>query len=194
MNISELLNSSAGQDIINNVSTQFGLNQQEAASAVNAAIPMIVGGLGKNAQTEEGAQGIEQALSQKPDGSILNNVNGFFNLGSDAQKDGAGILGHIFGNKLPQVESGVSQKSGISISKIGPIVAMLAPIVMGYLGKEKKTNTTASSGGGITDILSNITGGGSGAGGGLIGMVTGFLDKDGDGDFMDDIMGMFGKK
>lgn len=193
MNISELLNSSTGQNIIDNISNQFGLDKNQAVSAVNAAIPMILGGLGRNAQTNDGAQGIENALQSKHNGSILDNVNGFFNMGESAQKDGSGILGHIFGDKVGQVENGVAQKSGISLSKIGPIVAMLAPIVMGYLGKQKNQQ---SSGGGIADILGQLAGGGNSnnSGGGLIGMVTGFLDKDGDGNIMDDIMGMFGKK
>lgn len=192
MNISELLNSSTGQNIIDNITNQFGLDKQQATSAINAAIPMILGGLGRNAQTPDGAQGIEQALQSKHDGSILDNVNGFFNMGDAAQKDGSGILGHIFGDKVNQVENGIAQKSGISLSKIGPIVAMLAPIVMGYLGRQKNQNQ--QSGGGISDILGQLTGGNSNQGGGLIGMVTGFLDKDGDGNIMDDIMGMFEKK
>lgn len=192
MNINELLNSSTGSDIINNISQKFGLDQNQATAALSAALPMIVGGLGRNAQTQEGAQSIENALQQHtPD--RLNDINGFFSMGDSVQQEGQGILGHIFGNKKEQVETGIAQKSGISLGKIAPIIAMVAPLVLSYLNKEKQTSN--QSGGGIADILGNVLGGGNNnqQQGGIMGMVTGFLDKDGDGDIMDDLMGMFKK-
>lgn len=192
MNINELLNSSTGSDIINNISQKFGLDQSQATAALSAALPMIVGGLGRNAQTQEGAQSIENAL-QKHTPDRLNDINGFFSMGDAVQQDGQGILGHIFGNKKEQVENGVAQQSGISLSKIGPIIAMVAPLVLSYLNKQKQT-TNQNGGGGIADILGNVLGGNnSQQQGGIMGMVSGFLDKDGDGNIMDDLMGMFKK-
>lgn len=194
MNISELLNSATGQQIVSQISERFGLDQQQAGAAVQAAVPMILGGLGRNTQTEEGASALNQALDDKHDGSVLDNIQGFFSNGDAAQQDGNGILGHIFGNQVADVQNGVAQTSGISLSKIGPIVAMLAPIVMGYLSKQKQQNNVSNSGG-LGDLIGGLTGGGQqGSKGGLIDMVTGFLDKNKDGNMMDDIMGMFGKK
>lgn len=199
MNISELLNSAAGQQIVSNISSQFGLDESQATSAVQAAVPMILGGLGRNAQTPEGAEALNNALESKHDGSVLDNIQGFFGNSEAAQQDGSGILGHIFGNQVEQVQSGVSQSSGISMQKIGPIIAMLAPIVLGYLSKQKQNNGVTNSGG-LGDLIGGLAGslGGGGqaqsqGGGGLIGMVTGFLDKNNDGNVIDDIMGMFKK-
>ncbi len=197
MNINDLLNSGSGQQIVANISQQFGLDQGQAVSAVQAALPMILGGLGRNAQNEEGATSLNNALSQH-DPSLLDNVQGFFGNSQSAQVDGSKILGHIFGDKVGAVENGVSQSSGISLAKIGPIIAMLAPIVMSYLSKQKQSNNVTQSGG-LGDLIGGLTnsfGGGnaSSQGGGLIGMVTGFLDKNNDGNVIDDLMGMFGKK
>ncbi|RQO30076.1 hypothetical protein DBR32_10830 [Taibaiella sp. KBW10] len=200
MNVSELLNSATGQQIVSNISSQFGLDQNQAVSAVQAAVPMILGGLGRNAQTPEGAEALNSALESKHDGSVLDNIQGFFGNSDAAQQDGSGILGHIFGNQVEQVQSGVSQSSGISMQKIGPIIAMLAPIVLGYLSKQKQNNNVTNSGG-LGDLIGGLAGslgGGQtqsqGQGGGLIDMVSGFLDKNKDGNVIDDIMGMFGKK
>lgn len=193
MNINELINSSTGSEIINNITQKFGINQNEATAALTAAVPMILGGLGRNAQSADGAQSIENALQQH-NPNRLNDIQGFFNMGDAAQKDGEGILGHIFGNNKEKVESGIAQKSGLSMSKIAPIIAMVAPLVLSYLSKQKQSNT--QNGGGITDILGSVLGGGNNTGskqGGIMGMVTGFLDKDGDGDVLDDLMGMFKK-
>lgn len=197
MNINDLLNSGAGQQIVANISRQFGLDQSQATSAVQAALPMILGGLGRNAQNEQGAESLNTALSQH-DPSVLDNVQGFFGNASSAQNEGAKILGHIFGDKVSTVENGIAQSSGISMNKIGPIIAMLAPLVMSYLNKQKQSSNVTQSGG-LGDLIGGLAGsvgGGnnSSQGGGLIGMVTGFLDKDKDGSVIDDIMGMFKKK
>ena len=196
MNLSDLLNSSVGQSIVKSVAGQFGLDEYQASAAVNTAIPVILGGLNKNVQTPEGAESLNNALESKHDGSLLDNLGGILggNVG-DLLQDGGGILGHVFGNNVQAVESGVAQKTGISMDKIGPIIKMLAPVVMAYLGKEKSSNNVNA--GGLGDLLGGLLGGGQpqqSAGGGLFDMISGMLDKDKDGSAMDDIFDMFTKK
>ena len=197
MNLADLLNSSIGQSIVKNVSGQFGLDERQAASAVNVAVPVILGGLNRNAQTPEGAASLNNALESKHDGSLLDNLGSVLGGGNitDLLQDGGGILGHVFGNNVPVVENGVAQKTGISADKIGPIIKMLAPIVMAYLGKEKSTNNVNA--GGLGDLLGGLLGGGAPqkrSRGGIFDMVSGFLDKDKDGSAIDDIFDMFTKK
>ena len=55
------------------------------------------------------------------------------------------------------VENQLSQNTGISMDKIRPILAMLAPIIMGYIGKEKQANGVNA--GGLGDLLGGILGG-----------------------------------
>ena len=197
MDLSELLNSSIGQSIVKSVAGQFGLDESQAASAVNTAVPVILGGLNKNAQTPEGAESLKSALESKHDGSLLDNLGGLLsgNMG-DLLQDGGGILGHVFGDKVGAVENGVAQKTGISTDKIGPIISMLAPIVMAYLGKQKSQSNVRA--GGLGDLLGGLLGGGGSAqssgGGGLIDMVNRLLDKDKDGSALNDILGMFSKR
>ena len=194
MNLSNLLNSSLGQTIVKSVADQFGLDESQAASAVNTAVPVILGGLNKNIQTPEGAESLNNALESKHDGSLLDNLGGILsgNVG-DLQQDGGSILNHVFGNNVGAVQNGIAQKTGISADKIGPIISMLAPVVMAYLGKQKSQNNVNA--GGLGDLLGGMLGGGSAQnGGGLLDMVTGFLDKDKDGSALDDILDMFTKK
>lgn len=196
MNVEELLNSGMGQNLVSSISSQLGMNQQEASSAINAAIPAILAGLTKNAQTPQGAESLNNALENKHDGSLLDNLSGLLqgNIG-DLQNDGNGILGHIFGNNQSAVEQGISQKTGISVSKIAPLLALLAPIVMSYLGKEKRQTNTGA--GGLGGLLGGLLGGAtksSSAGGGIMGMLGGILDKNKDGNVIDDVLGMFGGK
>lgn len=176
-NISDLLNSDLGKQIISGIGQQTGTSEKDTASVVSAAAPVLMGMLQKNASSEQGAAGILGALS-KHDGSILDNLSGF--LGSGDTTDGNGILGHILGSKKTSVESAISEKTGVSSANTSKIIAMLAPIVMGYLGKESK-GKNVQSGGGLGDLLGGLMGGsanGSSAGGSIL---TSLLDQDGDG-------------
>lgn len=195
MNLSELLNSPIGQSVVQSVSSQLGMNQQQASSAINTAIPVILAGLTKNAQTQPGAESLNNALESRHDGSLLDNLFGMLqNNSQDLQSDGDGILGHIFGGNRAAVEQGISQKTGLSLNKIGPLLALLAPIVMAYLGREKRQTNTGA--GGLGDLLGGILGGGAQpqarrSGGGLMDILGGVLDKNGDGNALDDILGGF---
>ncbi len=176
-NILDLLNSDLGKQIISGIGQQTGTSEKETASVVSAAAPVLMGMLQKNASSEQGATGILGALS-KHDGSILDNLSGF--LGSGDTKDGNGILGHILGSKKSSVESAISKQTGVSSGNVSQILALLAPIIMGYLGKESKS-AGANSGGGLGDLLGGLMGGsskGSSVGGNIL---SSLLDQDGDG-------------
>ena len=75
----------------------------------------------------------------------------------EREQEGGSILDHIFGGQKATVENQLSQNTGISMDKIGPILAMLAPIIMGYIGKEKQANGVNA--GGLGDLLGGILGG-----------------------------------
>ncbi len=195
MDISELLNSTVGQTIIQNVAGKFGMDEKVAMGTVSTALPAILAGMTKNAQSKEGAESLNRAIESKHDGSLLDNLSGMLEGHTqELQNDGDGILGHIFGNKRSVVEQTISQKTGVTPSKIGPLLSTLAPIVMAYLGKEKRAAKTESDG--LGGLLGGLLGAQNqrGSSGGIMDILGGVLDKDGDGDVMDDIIGMFGKK
>ncbi|MDD4698403.1 MAG: DUF937 domain-containing protein, partial [Fermentimonas sp.] len=75
MDITELLNSSMGQSIIKSIAGNLGMNEKEASGAVSAAIPTILAGMTKNAQTKEGAESLNRAIESKHDGSLLDNLS-----------------------------------------------------------------------------------------------------------------------
>ncbi|SCD20814.1 hypothetical protein PSM36_2007 [Proteiniphilum saccharofermentans] len=192
MDLSELLNSPVGQSIVKSVAGQLGMNEGEASGVVNMAVPAILAGMTRNAQSRDGAESLNKALESKHDGSLLNNLSGMLQGHTEElQQDGNGILGHIFGNKLPAVEQGISQKTGVSMNKIAPLLAMLAPIVMAYLGKEKRQANTGA--GGLGDLLGGLLGNSQQgkSGGGIMDMLGSALDKDGDGNPLNDILGGF---
>ena len=190
-NIMDLLNGSLGKEVISGITKQTGASESETQSVVKTAVPTILGALQRNAGSSEGAQGILNTISGKHDGSILDNLGGFF--GSNDNSDGNSILGHVLGGQKDTVTQVISSKTGVASGTVSNIMASLAPILMGFLGKQSRNQQVGDSNG-LSSLLGNLTGG---LGGNDI--LSGMLDQNGDGKLgLDDaaglLGGLFGKK
>jgi len=190
MNLEALLGLLQGQDL-GQLAEQVGGNEGQVKNGVMAALPAMLTALSKNTGTEKGAQELNNALEKKHDGSILDNLSGY--LSNPDLKDGAGILNHLFGNQTSNVANAVSQSSGLDTNGSMKMLQMLAPILMGMLGQQKKQNNLDAEGiGNLTSMLASNFGSEAGASG-IMEAVTNLLDANKDGNVMDDIMGMVGK-
>jgi hypothetical protein len=111
-------------------------------------------------------------------------------LGGASSGPGAGILGHIFGGKQPVVEQGISQQSGLDAATVGRLLMMLAPIVMGALGKAKREQGLDANGvaAALDQERQQVESSASPFGG----MLSQLLDRNHDGSSMDDIFRMVG--
>ena len=86
--------------------------------------------------------------------------------------------------------AGAEQQTGISsdvLKKMLPVVAMM---VAGYMAKQSGDE---SGGGGLGGLIGGLLGGGNQSSGGALGGLGSLLDLDGDGNPLDDIIGMAGK-
>ena len=99
------------------------------------------------------------------------------------QTNGIGILDHIFGNKQTEIAKEVSQNTDLDMGQVAQLLITLAPIVMNYLGKQKREQNLDS--GGLSDWLGGqrqqIEQSPQG------GFLNSILDRDGDGSSMDDL-------
>lgn len=186
--ILELINSDLGKKIIQGTSTQVNEPQDKTAQAISMAMPLLLGAMKKNASSPEGAKSLLNALQNKHDGSIVNNLDGYFQGGVNQEdlNDGEGILNHVLGMQKPQMEQALSQKTGLNADSISQILKVAAPIVIGMLGKEAKT-TNVSNESSLTNVLGSLIGGKSEQEQSIFHSL---LDKDGDGSIIDDIAGM----
>lgn len=186
--LASLLNSDLGRQIIGGISNQTGTSESNTANVLGMALPVLAGAMKKNVSTPQGAQGLLGAINSKHDGSILDNLGGFFGGGVDQNNlnDGAGILGHLLGGKQSTVENAISSKTGLDAGTISQILKMAAPIVLGYLGKETKRNNISDQGG-LNSLLGSMLGGQPQENQSLI---TSLIDSDGDGSVLDDVAGM----
>ncbi len=125
-------------ETIGQISNLLGAPQDQTGNAVAAALPMLLGSMMGAAQQPEGANALFGALNNDHDGSILDMLGPLLSGGYASRAlgaDGGRILGHILGNNRSNVEQAVSRGAGVEAGLIQKLLPMLAPIVMGYLGK-----------------------------------------------------------
>lgn len=189
MSIVDVLSSQLGPETVQTVSRQLGIDPGTAQQAIAAAVPMLTGGLARNAARPGGAEAIHQAVVRDHDGSLLDDVAGFLGQGQTGM--GAAILGHVFGGNQNRAAAGLSQATGLDMGKAGQLLMMLAPLVLAALGRQ--TRQKGLDAGGITDILrSSHAQAQAQAPAGLGGILGGLLDQDKDGDVMDDVGDLLG--
>lgn len=207
MDIAQILAQSGALD---SAAQQLGIDRQTAAAGAAVLLPAILGGFKGQAQSQ-GAGGFGGLLQQLGGGGLLDAVIG---TQTTQVSQGNDILGQIFGSKdvSRQVADHASAQSGISadtLKKLLPIVAML---VAGYLARQNaapnaQAPAAAPEAGGIGGMLGSVLGsvlGGraaapaaapatSAAPAGGLGGLTSILDLDGDGNPLNDIIGMAGR-
>jgi hypothetical protein len=189
--LEDLIGQQQGAEVVGQMSQQVGAEPSLVNTAIGMALPAIINGLANNAKSPEGAESLDQALANDHDGSILENLGGLGSLifgGGQAprQANAGGILGHILGGSQGQVTQQISNESGLNLGQVAQILMFLAPIVMGYLGRQKQQNNLDA--GGVTDLLAGqqqqIQQAPQGS------FIERMLDSDGDGSAMDDIASM----
>jgi hypothetical protein len=181
MGILDTVGQQLGGNTLTQISQQLGTDEGTAAKAVSVALPLLLGGLSRNASTAEGAAALDQALTRDHDGSLLDaphqavaNPNAF---------NASGILGHIFGQGQAPVQQGVAKASGIDLQSAGKVMMILAPIVMASLARARAAQgANASAGTVLQNEQQNIERQVPGIGG-----LASILDRNHDGNVADDI-------
>src|SRR5690606_12666733 len=207
MQLNDLLAQMGGLDT---VSRELGVNRQQAASGIEARLPAVLGGFKKQAQAQPGGmEGLGGLLGQLGGGSLLDDVLSPQPTHLDKGND---VLGQIFGSKdvSRTVAQNAASNSGLDPSLLKKMLPMLAMLVAGFMAEQGSTGQAQAApdgglggmlgggggGGGLGGLLGGLLGGGGGsaAGGGGLGGLASMLDLDGNGNPLDDIMRMAGKR
>lgn len=179
---------------------QLGMGSAETERAVGTALPMLLGALGSNASQPQGAMDLFGALQRDHLGQagaggglggMLGGVLGGLLGGGTGQapagqapagqapaSDGASILGHIFGGKQQQAETGLAQATGLG-ANAGQLLQLLAPIVMAYLAQ--RVQSGGMDAGGLGQVLGREKAQVQQQGGAAGSLLSGLLDQNGDG-------------
>jgi hypothetical protein len=193
MDMMQILQQSGG---IQTMARELGINESVAQAGAAALIPAILGGFKKTTQAQPtGLEGLGGLLGQLGGGGLLDAVLAPKPTPID---QGNSVLGQIFGSKdvSRTVAAGAEQQTGISSALLKQMLPMLAMMVAGYLAKQGSGagaggGAGGGAAGGLGGLVGNMLGGGSKAGAG--GGIGALLDLNGDGNPLDDIIGMAGR-
>lgn len=151
MNLIELLKNEVNDKVISSLSQKAGVSEDQVKTGFSAGIPAILAGILKN-----GASGNLGFLS-----SILPGITGsgtdsdptdLLNANEDSLLEkGKSLLGGLFGSNTSTVTNALSSSAGLSPEKSTGLLAMIAPLVTGFISK-----IMAGNGWGISDLLGRI--------------------------------------
>ncbi|HKK89527.1 MAG TPA: DUF937 domain-containing protein [Saprospiraceae bacterium] len=199
MEIKDVLSSILTQQNVQQLSQQAGIDDpQKTQMATTAIFDTLLGALSQNAKSEQGAQGIYQALKKDHDGSILNDPMGFL-MGLNQPDNmrmlnGSGILGHLLGSNMGNVAGMISKATGLDQRTVQRLMPMIAPLVMGAAGKmmREKGSIEQAEPQQVRNMLDQTVEKEK-KGNPMMDLAAKFLDQDNDGSVVDDLFGMASK-
>lgn len=217
MNMMDMIMQAAGGNTAQQAGSQFGLSPEMSQKAIGALLPAISSAMKQNTASPQGLAGLLGALQGGGHEQYLDNPEA---LAQNSQTEGNAILGHLFGTKEVSraVAGRAAEQTGIDSGVLKKMLPMVAMMAMG--GMSKQTNSNQGIQGMLAQAaMQQLMGGGGAAKGGLGGMLGGLLggggrqvkkqnqahqqglgmlgkmlDADGDGNTMDDILGMMMNK
>ncbi len=195
MDMVQILQQTGGLDAM---AKQLGIPPAMAQTGAAVLLPAILGGFKKQTQAQpSGLEGLGGLLGGLGGGGLLDKVLAPEPTPVDQGND---VLGQIFGSKdvSRTVAAQGAEQSGLDSGLLKQMLPVLAMLVAGYFAKQAggagTQASTQASGGGLGDLIGGLLGGGQQqASGGALDGIGSLLDLDGDGNPLDDIIGMAGK-
>ncbi|MEP7064934.1 MAG: DUF937 domain-containing protein [Gemmatimonadota bacterium] len=195
MSLLDMVQQHLGPNEIQQISQQIGADPATTSNAIQAAIPMMVGGMAHTAQQPGGESAIQSAIDAHTPADTLGGLGGLGGmlggatggggglggmLGGALGGGGGGILGSILGKHTDTVQNGVQSASGLDSTKVKALLLMLAPLVMSAMAKHQASQPSGSQGG-LGSILQQAAShaqqqnSGSSHTGGVLGQILGRL-------------------
>ncbi len=182
MNLLEMMLSGQNQGQIQQLARSFGIDEDQAQAAVSQMVPALSQGLRRNIGSEDGLGGLLKALQKGGHQKYVDHPESLTER--QTTEEGNAILGHIFGSK--EVSRTVADRTnvatGLDAGMLKKMLPVVASMMMGSLSKQ-------ASGAGLPDSSAVAPA----STGGMMDMLSGFLDTDKDGSVVDDLLGMAGK-
>ena len=191
------LRSQLSGETVSNISRRIGADPQQTKTAIDGAIPMLLAALGQEAADPDRRVGLQEAIQEDHDGSVVDDLPAYLNgqLNGKAT-NGQGIVDHVLGERQQPAAQALAGKSGLDLSTIMSLLPLLAPIVMGMLGKKQRSGSLSFDN--IADALGGDTRRAASDSpdiGDLLGSVLGGQGTEGStGDIGDILSSVFGKR
>jgi hypothetical protein len=141
---------------VKDISSRLGADPARTRTAIDDAIPILVAALGKEAADPARRSGLEQAIREDHDGSVVDDLSTYLSGGMTSRAtNGDKIVDHVLGDRREPAVQALSGRSGLDMSTIASLLPLLAPIVMGILGRKQRSGDVNFDS--ITDVLGRDT-------------------------------------
>ena len=169
MSLTNDLLSEHGSELKQAMTSQIGVDENQATTAINTIAPLVLNGL--KMQKDANGEGAVSDLLSKFGGSedLLGNISGL--LGGGGQGGTGHILQSLLGGSKEEAvaTNALSQTLGVNGGQVQSMISMIVPVVMGFLAKKGRVDpNTPDTQSGIASLL----------------------DRDGDGSAIDDLASM----
>jgi hypothetical protein len=131
--VADLMKQVGTGDNLSAISKSVGGDEKGVQSALGMGLPMIMGSLSNTASKPGGADMITNMMGQLGGSNPVDNLGGF--LGSPAAAGGSGMVSSLLGSQMTPVQNAISQKTGLPPAIVGKVLAIAAPMLLGYVGK-----------------------------------------------------------
>jgi hypothetical protein len=186
----QLIEALGGMGGLAQMAKELGIDEKTVAAGAAALAPAVLGGF-KQQAASGGLDGLVGMLGGMGGGGLLDAV---LSPQATPVNQGNEVLGQIFGT--PDVSRAVagqaSANTGIPVELLKKMLPMVAMAAAGFMAKSANA-APAEGGGGLGGLLGQVAGmlggGQPAAAGGMAGLAS-MLDLDGDGNPLDDMLGM----
>jgi hypothetical protein len=121
MSLLDLAQQQIGTADVQRISSEIGADPAATQKAIQAALPMMIGGMADKAQKPGGESAIQSAIGALGGGGM------------------GGMLGSILGQHHATVQDGVQKASGMNAQSAGKLLILLAPFVLRALAKHQES-------------------------------------------------------
>ncbi len=149
LNLLEMIKGAVGTQLTASASKLLGESSEGTQSALGAILPALLGGMATQGATMDGATKLLGAInSPTVDANVMSGLSGML-AGGDATNaltsSGTQLLSGLFGDKVSGLTNAISSASGLKSASVGSLLAMVAPLVFGFMKNHAaQTNLNAS--------------------------------------------------
>lgn len=148
LNIVDLVKQQIGSTLAGQIAQSLGEDNAKTNSAIDGAIPSILGGLISSTTSAEGRDTLTRYVDEQDTG-LLGNLGSI--IGGDNQTSlidqGSTILNSLLGGgALSGLVGAISRFSGIGSGSTGSLLGIVAPIIMSVISQRKNQSNLDSAG------------------------------------------------
>ena len=123
-------------DMVGRIATALGLDRNKVQSAISSAVPGLLAALNNVVTQPGGAQRLADAARQQT--GSLGNFASMLAAGGQSSFQASQVLSSLVGNQNQNALTGAIAKfTGLGQGATGSLLGMLAPIVIGIIGKHQ---------------------------------------------------------